>query len=280
MTMNDLKHAQRERLIYLDRCLTWRGMANRKDLVDRFGISTAQAALDFRTYLGLIRGTPPAYDATRKTYIAASDHQPLSPCSLTEAFDILVDGGENGELPQPILPRPERKADAKTIARLHQALRSGKAVHIRYTSMSSGADEGQWIAPTRFTSDGESVHIRAYSYKHREYRNYLPIRILAESSFAETDIEEPLSFDEDWYTRAIIWLRPKQELSDQQATVVRREFGFQGDLLRVETRKALEFFFDHRWGLDAPGARLERAETEYQPIHLDQQFDPHACADR
>ena len=266
MTMNDLKHAQRERLIYLDRCLTWRGMANRKDLVDRFGISTAQAALDFRTYLGLIRGTPPAYDATRKTYIAASDHQPLSPCSLTEAFDILVDGGENGELPQPILPRPERKADAKTIARLHQALRSGKAVHVRYTSMSSGADDGQWIAPTRFTSDGESVHVRAHSFKHGEYRNYLPIRIDPDSSFEEKLLAEPLPEDVDWNTRAIIWLRPKSGLSDRQASVVRREFGFEGEFLRVETRKALEFFFNRRWGLDEKGARLERAKTEYEPI--------------
>ena len=53
MKLDDLKHAQRERLIFLDRCLTWRGMANRKDLIDRFGISIAQAALDFRVYLGL-----------------------------------------------------------------------------------------------------------------------------------------------------------------------------------------------------------------------------------
>ena len=48
MKLDDLKHAQRERLIFLDRCLTWRGMANRKDLIDRFGISTAQAALEQR----------------------------------------------------------------------------------------------------------------------------------------------------------------------------------------------------------------------------------------
>lgn len=264
MKLDDLKHAQRERLIFLDRCLTWRGMANRKDLIDRFGISIAQAALDFRVYLGLAHSSPPNYDPVRKTYIAASEHEALAPSGLTEAFAILTSDDE--DTPSSALPRPERKADRKTIALLHQAIRSGKAIHVRYTSMSSGADDGQWIAPTRFTSDGESVHVRAHSFKHGEYRNYLPIRIDPDSSFEEKLIDKPLPEDVDWNTRAIIWLRPKTGLSEEQAKVVRREFGFEGEWLRIETRKALEFFFDRRWGLDTVGARLERAKTDYEPI--------------
>ena len=267
MTIDDLKHAQRERLIFLDRCLTWRGMANRKDLVERFGISTAQAALDFRTYLGLAPRTPPVYDTTRKTYIAAKDHEPLAPCSLTDAFDILVREESGERAPAQFLPRPLRKADPEIIARLYQAVKAGKAVHVRYTSMSTGDDEGQWIAPTRFTSDGESVHVRGYSFKHQDYRNYLPIRIEPDSTFSERDLTDPLPHDVDWHTGAIIWLRPRSDLSTRQADVVRREFGFVGDLLRVETRKALEFFFDRRWGLNVKGARLERAKTDYGPIH-------------
>lgn len=264
MKLNDLKHAQRERLIFLDRCLTWRGMANRKDLIDRFGISTAQAALDFRVYLGLAHSSPPTYDPVRKTYIAASEHEALAPSGLTEAFDILA--GDDKDTQSSALPRPERKADRRTIAFLHQAIRSGKAVRVRYTSMSSGADDGQWIAPTRFTSDGESVHLRAHSFMHGEYRNYLPIRIDPDSSFEEKVIDKPLPEDVDWNTRAIIWLRPKTGLSEEQAKVVRREFDFEGEWLRVETRKALEFFFDRRWGLDTMGARIERAKTDYEPI--------------
>jgi hypothetical protein len=264
MKLDDLKHAQRERLIFLDRCLTWRGMANRKDLIDRFGISIAQAALDFRVYLGLAHSSPPTYDPVRKTYIAASEHEALAPSGLTEAFAILTSDDE--DTPSSALPRPERKADRKTIALLHQAIRSGKAIHVRYTSMSSGADDGQWIAPTRFTSDGESVHVRAHSFKHGEYRNYLPIRIDPDSSFEEKLIDKPLPEDVDWNTRAIIWLRPKTGLSEEQAKVVRREFGFEGEWLRIETRRALEFFFDRRWGLDTLGARLERAKTDYEPI--------------
>ncbi|MGD9924410.1 MAG: hypothetical protein AB7V13_23650 [Pseudorhodoplanes sp.] len=262
MTLDDLKHAQRERVIFLDRCLTWRGMANRRDLIDRFGISAAQAALDFRVYLGLARKTPPKYDPTRKTYIAADRHKSLGPSSLTEAFEILVDEEKNG-LPS-ALPSPERKADQNIIARIYQSILSRNALHVRYISMTSGIGDGQWIAPTHFMSDGERVYVRAFSFKHTAYRSYLPIRIEPDSTFEQKHLAEPLPKDEEWYTRAIIWLRPKASLSDEQASVVRREYGFEGELLRVETRKALEFFFDRRWGLDQKGARLERAKTEYE----------------
>lgn len=261
MTLDDLKHAQRERLIFLDRCLTWRGMANRRDLIERFRISMAQAALDFRVYIELAR-VPPRYDRVRKSYIAAPGHEQLLPSSLTEAFAVLV---EVEQLETSALPRPERKAYPTVIARLHQAIRAGMCTYVRYTSMTSGAEEGQWIAPARFTSDGESIHLRAFSFKHQEYRNYLPIRIEPDSSFAEKPLSEPLPADDDWDTRAIIWLRPKSGLTEQQAGVVRREYGFEGDFLCVETRKALEFFFNRRWGLDEKWARLERAKTVYVP---------------
>jgi len=265
MSFDDLKHAQRERLIYLDRCFTWRGMANRRNLIKRFGISEAQAALDFRTYLDLVP-TAPAYDNVRKSYIAADGHEPLLLSTLTEAFEVVAEQGGDGVLA--VLPRPERKADPSTVSKLYQVMEAGEALHIRYTSMTSGRDEGQWIAPVRFISDGESVYFRAFSFKHSEYRNYLPIRISLDSSFDQKELAEALPDDSDWSTKAVIWLQPRSDLSHEQAQVVRREFGFDGDCLRVETRKALEFFFSRRWGLAQDGARLEILKTEYEPMVL------------
>jgi hypothetical protein len=264
MTLDSLKYAQRERLIFLDRCFTWRGMANRRDLIERFDISMAQAALDFRAYLALASHSPPTYDAVRKTYFAAEDHQPLASSTLIEAFDILAD--EQAASLSSTLPKPQRAADRQIISRLHQAIRRGEALHIRYTSMSSGADEGQWIAPIRFTSDGKNVHLRAFSFKHGEFRYYHPIRIAPDSTFEAKALTEDLPEDTDWHILVTIWLQPKADLTAQQAEVVRREFGFEGDLLCVKIRKALEFFFDRRWGLSEAGARLERVRTDYADL--------------
>lgn len=261
MVFDELKHAQRQRLIFLDRCLSWRGMANRRDLMGRFGISMAQAALDFRAYLDLAP-VPPVYDRIRKTYVTATGHKPVVPSGLTEAFDVLVDP----PVDDAILPKPERKADPAIITRLYRAMQAGQQLYVRYISMTSGADEGQWIAPVRFTSDGESVHLRAFGFKHGEYRYYLPVRIEPNSSFQERELAGPLPRDEDWHTRATIFLAPKSGLSREQAKVVRREFGFEGEFLPVQTRKALEFFIDRRWGLQDAGARLERVKTVYEPL--------------
>lgn len=260
MALEDLKHAQRQRLVFLDRCLTFRGLANRRDLMAAFGISPAQAALDFRLYLARAL-TPPTYDAARKTYVAAVPHAPLAPASLLEAFDIL---SPDAVEPSARLPQPARVADPAVVAQLHQALREGVAIEILYTSMTSGAGEAQYIAPTQFTSDGESVHLRAYSFRHADYRSYLPIRIGPASSFATRPLAAPLPFDVDWHTLAHITLRPRSDLSPAQADVVRREYGFEGAELTLTTRKALEFYLDHRWGLDHDAARLERVATRYE----------------
>ena len=264
MEFDDLKYAQRERLVFLDECLTWRGMANRRDLIAHFGISAAQAALDFRLYLQRQQKTPPIYDATRKVYLAAKDHIPLTHSNLREAFETVL-REETNDIPV-VLPQPERRADPAIVSHLYRAMREQQALHIQYTSMTSGADSGQWIAPTHFTSDGESVHLRAFSFKHNDYRSYLPIRVDADSSFETRPLMEPLPYDADWNTIAKIWLKPKAGLTSEQAGTVRREYGFDGEFLAVETRKALEFFLDRRWGLDQKGARLERVRTDYEAL--------------
>ena len=264
MALEDLKHAQRERLEYLDQCLTWRGMANRRDLVERFGISSAQAALDFRLYLERAGECAPVYDSRRKTYLADLGHRPLTPPNREAMTELLL--GQLTTSPTDSLPSLERNTDPAVIARLYRAMKSGMAVRVRYVSMTTGEGEAQWIAPARFASDGERLHLRAYSFNHNDYRDYLPIRIAAESDFACRELDAPLPHDEDWHTIARIHLRPRIGLSDAQAAMIRREYGFVGETMRVETRKALEFYASRRWGLDQAGARLEIARVEHEPL--------------
>lgn len=261
MKIDDLKYAQRERVIFLDRCLTWRGAANRRDLMERFQISSAQAAIDFRTYLQLA-AVPPDYDAVRKAYIARTNHQSLTPPSLTTDFEVLEDA-EDVEDGSASVPRPFRQADAAIVARLYNVMRTQKAVHVRYTSLTTGVDEGQWLAPVRFTSDGENVHLRAFSFKHNAYRDYLPIRFSPKSSFDERQLESALPLDEEWRTRARIFLAPNAALSAEQAAVVRKEYGFSSEFLVVVVRQAMEFYLKRRWRLEEKNARVQIVKTEY-----------------
>ncbi len=265
MKLDDLKHAQRERLIYLDGCLLWRGSANRRDLIERFGISDPQAALDFKAYLELNRTSPPTYDAARKTYVAARPHQSITRWSFGDAFDVLRDDSVN-EIPS-MLPLPDRPPDPLILSQLSQTMRAHCAIRVAYTSMTSGADDGQWIAPTHFMSDGQAIYLRAYSFKNQEYRTYLPARMAPTRDFAVKPLTAPLPPDVDWQTKVTIWLRPKRDLTAEQQAVVRLEYGFaEEEFLVVVTRKPLEFFFDRRWGLDQQSARLERDKTSCEAI--------------
>lgn len=229
--------------------------------MERFDISSAQAALDFRAYLQ-IASIPPEYDAVRKAYIVADGHRALVPPDLTSDFEALANLSEGRS--SAIVPPPKRWAEPSIIVRLYEAMKSAKAINVSYTSMTTGADESQWLAPVRFTLDGENVHLRAYSFKHQSYRDYLPVRIDEGSSFETREVVDLLPEDEDWNTRAVIWLRPKAGLSNEQAVVVRKEYGFTEETLKVTTRKALEFYLLRRWRIGEANSRLEVQKTDYE----------------
>jgi hypothetical protein len=264
MIFDDINYARRERLSYLDQCFAWRGMANRRDLIDRFGVSTAQAALDFKVYLERAVGTPPIYDSRLKTYLADPDHQSLFPDSLHDNWTRIISDSGSERFDE--LPRLNRLSNPSIMSKLYRAMEERLAIQIQYTSMTTGKDDGQWIVPTRFASDGDRIHLRAFSFKHNEYRDYVPVRIGAGSSFKTRPLDSDLPSDEDWETIARIHLVPKAGLSEEQVKAVRREYGFKGKSLCIETRKALEFYAVRRWGLDQRNARLERHSTEYAPL--------------
>lgn len=259
MGLESLNHAQRERILFLDQCLTWKGQANRRDLMVRFDISAAQAAVDFRTYLSLTQ-TPPVYDATAKTYFSSDEHSPLSDVGPGQVFDLLREKGSHLDAS---IPLPNRVMDSAVVAQLYRAMISERDIQITYTSMSSGLSEPQWISPARFHFDGEAIHLRAWSYKHTAYRDYLPVRVSKENNPVSRDRSSPLPFDTDWHQFVRLRIGPRLGLSDAQARVVRLEYGFpEKTHVTVETRKALAFYVIRRWRLNDDKARLQLEEIE------------------
>ncbi len=256
--MNDssLKPAMLSRLIYLDQCLTWRGQVNRRDLIENFGISNPQAAIDFREYLERVAEPKPVYDTVRKCYVANRDHTGLP-------FD--QDVGLPAELLRRAatdrfaqLPSPNRQCPAIVVRHLYQAMEQRLKLEIDYTSMTSGLRENQWIMPGTFASDGERIHVRAWSFHRQAWRDFLPVRISPHSSFIFAPIDSDVPRDDEWEDSVEVRLQPSSHLSDEQKTAVRLEYGFSDGVLSMTIRKALDFYVDRRWGLDRPGARLER----------------------
>ena len=258
MEAQDLRRTVRSRLAYLDQCFRWRGQANRSALTRKFGISSAQAAVDFREYLARCREPVPLYDAVRKTYVASDRHLGLEdPGELPPMLEVIADGAADRF---DELPMPERQCPAAIMRHLYQAMDRSLRIEIDYVSMSSGRTTSQWIAPARIGFDGERLHFRAWSYRHDEWRDYLPVRVSDESTFATEPLSGPLPRDEEWETVLRVGLTPHPYLTPEQQRAVRSEYDFDGeDVLTIETRAALAFYLDRRWGLDLPGSRLKRA---------------------
>lgn len=78
-----MRWAQQQRMAFIDECLLSKAAVNRRDLIDKFGISAPQAATDFRRFNEAHPGVM-KYDASRKAYVptrasgrdttAAADH--------------------------------------------------------------------------------------------------------------------------------------------------------------------------------------------------------------
>jgi len=264
MAFDDLKYAQRARLEYLDKLFFWDGAATRASLIKRFGISNAQAALDFRAYLLEVPKNALLYDASSRQYLAQDSFERLTKgASVAELIQQLT---ADRASPFDRLPDLQRVQDVRVLRPLYRAFRANETVKIVYQSMRDPEPMTRWIAPVRFASDGVRLHVRAWCYTRHSFRDFHPARIDPDRSFKETRTGEEIPYDVDWFTWAVLKLKPHSRLTAAQQRVVRIEYGFTGDVLEARTRKALEFYTERRWGLEQREPRLELVSTDYIPM--------------
>lgn len=95
------------------------------------------------------------------------------------------------------------------------------AVATRMPTPWRGRRTRSWIAPAPIGSDGERLHFRAWSYRHDKWRDYLPVRVSADSSFATEALEAPPARDQQWETPVQIELRQRSDLTAEQQRAVR-----------------------------------------------------------
>lgn len=251
--------AGRERLGGIERWLYWRGWVKRRDVSEIFGVSTAQASADLQRYQELNPGAM-VYNMSRKCYEGAEKMQ----CVMRKAdFGGAVaqflgwvgfatagrgDGVEVVELPvRSILPKAERA--------VMMALLNARGVQMRYLAVNaSGADstERRWVRPTQLVWDGGRWHMRAWCEMREGYRDFVLSRIDEIGWPEERDGELPV--DEEWEEKVTIELTPNAELSAKARWALETDYDLKpGELLKIETRKALEQYVLERMGVERHG---------------------------
>lgn len=258
---NEENWAARERLRVLEMLLWWRGWVGRSDLLERFGISAAQASSDFQKYLDL-NGKEISYQTSRKRYEATEKfacclHEP----SLEEAVKVLLAGEPDRETPTSaedgtsekisILSLPKRMASPIIVRRVFVALMAGHRLRVFYHSLKSNAAAWRYLRPTALAWDGRRWHVRAWCENNQAWRDFVMGRI-SKTEWPERsgDVLPP---DEDWLTWEIVRLRINPALGVEAQAALKMDYGLDGEVMEVRVRRAMKGYLLAEMFIDGEG---------------------------
>lgn len=270
------KWNQERRLEFIDFRLGNEGKINRKDLVSFFCISTPQASLDLSKYQELVSEATPArtnlrYDRHKKVYMKTEDYQPIFPdvCSPDHYLHDLL-ALTNGKLPESrnyfgyvpsvamgnFVP-PVRNIKTIVLYNILDAIRNSKAIHINYMSMSSMKNKDYLLAPHALAHDGFRWHIRAYSYDHHDFRDFVLSRIVKTSvpeipaprdrfpskdGHGFTEANTSGYDDKQWYELVDLIIKANPELPPAQRRVIEYDYCMQNGSAIYTCKRALLYY--------------------------------------
>lgn len=258
---NDENWAASERLRVIELLLWWRGWAGRGDLLERFGISPAQASSDFQKYLEM-NGSGISYQTSRKRYEAAAEfqcqmHQP----SLEEAVRVLLAREAPYQVPLAaaedpagkvvILVLPSRRVDPVIARRVMVALLAGQRLRVYYHSLSSGTQAWRYLRPAALAWDGRRWHMRAWCEKRLEWRDFVLSRI----SQAEwpSPASGGLPADMAWQEWETVRLRINPALAPEAQEALKMDYGLGSEIIEIRVRRALKDYLLAEMFIDGQG---------------------------
>jgi hypothetical protein len=260
-----------QRLEFIEFRLFWDGVLNRADIIDRFGVSAAQASTDLALYKDLASENF-EYDASQKHFVATDGFtprifQPNADRYLVQlkAIDdkvISVADTNMGALPAiDAMPIPHRRVDPNILRRLLLTIRSQRGLSVFYHSMNAERPLPLWrgITPHALAFDGLRWHVRAYSHLEARFKDFVLSRILDLGS----EIQSGKLADEDaqWHEFFDVVLIPNPKLSESQRETVARDYEMTDGCLRIPVRRALLYYFNKRLRFDVADKADHTKET-------------------
>lgn len=250
-----VSHQQLERLAHIEFLAYFIGKVTRKDIMMRFGVSSAAATRDLTTY---IESAPEniRYDPRQKSYIATSEFKCLLPLSadkclstLTSGFGDVMAGREEFRCAHLIaLENP----GLDLTATLSRAISLLKPIQMQYVSMGSG-ESTRVICPHSIINDGLRWHVRAYDRKREQFGDFVLNRIL-EAKILRGDAvksNEVSSEDVDWNEKVTLVVEPHPRLSASGRRAIETEYRMKDGAFQKQVRKAEVGYLLNSWNIDS-----------------------------
>ncbi|MGS0680748.1 WYL domain-containing protein [Shewanella sp. 125m-7] len=251
--MDDLTHAQRQRLAFIDFSLQYFGQVSRQDLIKKFATGLAAATRDFQSYKTLSPDNMRLVHQT-KTYHRLDSFKPLFDHEPEAILHGLAKGFGDG-LSHPVQPSTVCidalqliHPQTSIIAALMRAIQDKQAVKIAYVSVSSG-EKTREIIPHALVNNGQRWHIRAYDRTNKVFTDFVATRIKTiELGVTEVSANELSDEDVFWHKQVALILVPHPSLAHPEA--IELDYQMQDKQLKLNCRAALAGYLLRQWSVD------------------------------
>ncbi|RTR39595.1 WYL domain-containing protein [Shewanella canadensis] len=252
-SMDNLSHAQKQRLAFIDFSLQYFGQVSRQDLIKKFATGLAAATRDFASYREFAPVNMTLVHQT-KSYHRKPEFKALFQHEPEGILHGLAKGFGDG-LSQPISPSEICidaiqliHPDTEIIAALMRAIQNKRALKVKYVSVSSGERERE-IVPHALVNNGQRWHVRAFDRTHQVFTDFVVTRIKAISSASsEPKFNETQVKDTQWDNMITLNLIPHPSLDHPEAIAL--DYQMQDNKLEVVTRAALAGYLLRQWSVD------------------------------
>jgi len=270
-TTNKKNWAAQERLRRIEQAVWWRGWIKRKDLVEWFGISSAQASSDLQKYQEI---NPEAlvYQMSRKRYEGAETMRcVLHAPSLEDGIYLFLDDDDSSAVGAGSAPRverhevsllwnvslPSRRASLEVERAFMLAVAGGMKLRVRYWSVRSGKATWRWLAPHAFGYDGYRWHVRAWCFTREQYLDFVLSRTEKVEWPVPLDDGEVLPEDVDWKTIEEVVIRANSKLDKTAQMAIEMDYGLEKNgVLKLPVRTAMKRYLLSHLRLDREGGEL------------------------
>jgi len=246
ITQDVFKWDVRQRLTLLEATVFWTGELITNFLTDTFSISRVQATKDIALYLSF-RPDNLRYDRSLKRYLITEQFTPLLITGSPQECLQVLQASQSAAPPVvtlmsnlptiEVLPSPTRRIDVAVLRPVLQAARFGLILEIGYQSMTTSEPAVRKVQPHTLVFDGWRWHMRAFSYSHNDFRDFVLARI--HQAMVVGKPENPTPVDTLWETQLTVEIGPHPGLSDSQKLAIERDFGMVDGKATITVRAAL-----------------------------------------
>lgn len=265
--LDDINHAQKERLAFIDFSLNYFGEISRSDLISRFQTGLAAATRDFALYKEFAPANLELFHQS-KSYHRTDQFKPLFDHQPEKVLSSLSRGFGDGlsfhsELSQFCIEAPQlNKPTTEILSAVMRAIVQESVLLVEYVSLTSGSSQRE-IVPHSIANNGSRWHIRAYDRMTSSFRDFVITRVKT-AALVDGDIDQQTesgSVDKQWNQLVDLAFIPHPRAKYPEA--IELDYAMVNGKLDVKCRAALAGYLLNRWHVDC-SVEHSLDETQYQ----------------